>query len=270
MKTNEVVENMVVLSRELEGHLTEIEVKFLSCLPFLKAKGEILEIGSFMGKSTVILASAARAAGYPRIFACDPLLLSSPTDPQGVHPDELPRILRRNLENHNLLSFVKFYRKKSSELAVEWEDPIRVLWIDGDHTYSGATLDVSLFSPFLEPGGIVCLHDVLHGHEGPIRAFLERIVLSENFANCGCCGSIGYGQYVGNSKLREKQWDEKLRLYTQLSRLIPYIVRSSHNLARNKLAYKLFRAIVSHTDFNPSRWISKMNTWATNTVEIGC
>ncbi len=253
--------DMVNLSKGLSGHLKEREVRFLSCIPFISGKGEILEIGSFKGKSTIILASVAKAIGLKKIVACDPLLLSSPTDPTDADPDTLPAIFRKNLEDHNLSSFVEFHQMKSSDLAEQWDRPIKALWIDGDHTYEGATLDVDLFSRFLEPGGVICLHDVLHGHDGPIRAFMEKVVMSEKYINCGCCDSIGWGQYVGNLKISEKCWDEKFRLYTQLSRLVPYFTRMSLGFQINKTSYKLKRALVPHGEIHPSQWLQKMNSW---------
>jgi predicted O-methyltransferase YrrM len=254
--------DMVKLSRGLSGHLKEKEVRFLSCMPFISGKGEILEIGSFKGKSTIILASVAKAVGMKKIVACDPLLLSSPTDPTDADPDTLPEIFKKNLADHNLSSFVEFHQKKSFELAAEWNRPIKALWIDGDHTYEGASLDIDLFSKFLEPGGIICLHDVLHGHDGPIRAFMEKVVMSDRYINCGCCDSIGWGQYVWNSKISEQCWGEKLRLYKQLSRLLPYFIRMSHGFRINKTAYKLTRAMVPHGEIHPSQWIEKMNSWS--------
>jgi hypothetical protein len=259
----DIANKMIKLSNGLSGHLTEKEVRFLSCLPFLSAEGELLEIGSFKGKSTIILASAAKEAGMKQIVACDPLLLSSPTDPKDADPRELPEIFKKNLVDHNLLSFVEFHQKKSSELAAKWDRPIKGLWIDGDHTYAGATMDIDLFSQYLEPGGIICLHDVLHSHEGPIRAFIEKVILSEKYAECGCCGSIGWGQYIGGGKiLTEEIWRKKLRLYGQLSRLVPFCIKSNHAIPSNKLIYKIMRTLVPHREIHPAQWIEERNTWA--------
>jgi hypothetical protein len=259
---NVVSKNLVELSKNLHGHLTEKEARFLACLPFISITGEILEIGSFKGKSTIILGSAAKIAGMNRIVACDPLLLSSPTDPRDADRKTLPDIFKTNLTNHGLSSFVEFHQKMSSELAVEWKRLIKVLWIDGDHTYTGACMDVDLFSPFIAPGGIICLHDVLHGHDGPLRAFIERIVLSEKYADCGCCGSIGWGQYIGDGKLSEEVWNRKLSLYIKLSRLVPFVVKSTLAISNNKSIYKLKRALVPHGDINPSEWVKERNEYA--------
>ena len=46
------IHQILDLSTSLEGHLGKREVELLACLPFIKSQGEILEIGSFKGKST--------------------------------------------------------------------------------------------------------------------------------------------------------------------------------------------------------------------------
>ena len=156
------VSEMAALARQLEGHLIPKEAALLAVLPFLPMAGEILEIGSFKGKSTVILAKSVQAAGSSRMFACDPLSLPSETDPTEANREELPAIFRRNLLRHGVSDVVEVRQMKSADLAADWELPLRVLWIDGDHTYVGATQDVRLFQRHLVPVAVVCLHDVLH------------------------------------------------------------------------------------------------------------
>ena len=52
-----------------------------------------------------------------------------------------------------------------------------MLWIDGDHTYHGTKVDFDLFSKFLSNGAIIAFHDVLGNFEGPIRVFMEDVLL---------------------------------------------------------------------------------------------
>lgn len=42
---------------------------------------------------------------------------------------------------------------------VEWDKPIDLLWIDGNHTDEYVKNDIERFSPFVKPGGIICGHD---------------------------------------------------------------------------------------------------------------
>ena len=72
---------------------------------------------------------------------------------------------------------------------------IRLLWIDGDHTYAGCKEDFDLFSPFLADGGVVAFHDTLNTFEGPIRVFVEEVLRSDRFGACGFVHSISWGQF---------------------------------------------------------------------------
>lgn len=261
------VRAMVSLARQLEGHLSEREAGFLAVLPFLPVAGEILEIGSFKGKSTVILAKSVQAAGASRMFACDPLSLPSETDPTDAVRLELPEIFRQNLLRHGVSDMVQMQQMKSSDLAASWNRPLKLLWIDGDHTYAGASQDVLLFQQHLVPGAIVCLHDVLHGHEGPIRVFTEHVVLGDSFGDCGMCGSIGWGQYVGGAGVSKMQWKAKLSLYRKLTRLIPLSIRAKQGLRTSPRRYKILRSRVPHGKIDPSRWLAQRSQWRDKTLE---
>src|SRR6516164_2960178 len=66
----------------VEGYLSPNEIRFLALLAACPtAEGEILEIGSFKGKSTIALAKAAALSGRTKVVAVDPMTAPSPTDP---------------------------------------------------------------------------------------------------------------------------------------------------------------------------------------------
>ena len=64
------------------GFLSEREARFLALVAAAApARGAILEIGSFKGKSTVGLASIAARYSLGRVIAVDPFTAPSSTDP---------------------------------------------------------------------------------------------------------------------------------------------------------------------------------------------
>ncbi|MDQ2746112.1 MAG: hypothetical protein M3T96_02510, partial [Acidobacteriota bacterium] len=76
------VEKLLEEAATVEGFLSADEMRFLALIAACPtAAGDVLEIGSFKGKSTVILAKAAALAGDTRIYAVDPLTAPSATDP---------------------------------------------------------------------------------------------------------------------------------------------------------------------------------------------
>lgn len=195
----------------------EREVPFLAQLAaYPTSPGCVLEIGAFKGASTVVLSKAARAAGDECIWTVDPFTSPSETDPDLPGDSCYPEFLG-NLKKTGEEPFVRVFRGFSQDLARQWSQPIRVLWIDGDHTYRGARQDFDLFSPFLSDGAIVAFHDVLATQPGPCRVFAHEVLLSPEFGACGVSGSIGWAQHVKRPSVAAGYFPQKFKLYTTLS-----------------------------------------------------
>ena len=187
----------------IDGWVRKEELQFLfqaAALP--TTQGEVLEIGSFRGRSAVVLAKAAKMAGQDRVFACDPFPPRPAADPSAE--DTTYDDFIATLRDHKVTENVEVHRIASSELARIWDRPIRLLWIDGDHTYAGVKGDVDGFLSHLAPGAIIALHDVDHP-DWPAcgMCFLEDVLLSDRFGMCGICHSIGWAQFVGADGRRD-------------------------------------------------------------------
>ncbi len=241
--------------RVAPGFLTEREARFLAlaaaCTP---GQGVILEIGSFKGKSTVGLASIAARYHLGKVVAVDPHTAPSSTDPSLSGQASSFEDFRLTLARAGLMDHVEVHRRLSRELAIDWSRPIRLLWIDGDHTYPGAKQDLDLFAPHLAAGGVVALHDVLHNFAGPIRVFVEDVLGSDRYGPAGCCGSIGWAQYRpvdgGSARFR----DGRRALARRAARLIRLSELGRDLRGVAKLRYKLQRALVPHGDVDPEVW----------------
>jgi hypothetical protein len=244
--------------RAAAGFLTEREARFLAlaaaCAP---APGVILEIGSFKGKSTVGLASVATRYGLGPVVTVDPHSGPSVTDPDvgasGSSWDEF----RASLRAAGVERAVEAHRQYSRDLARGWTRPIRVLWIDGDHTYRGSKEDIDLFRSHLVPGAIVALHDVLHTFEGPVRVFAEELLDSDEFGPAGLCGSIGWAQYRPSDG---GAWrDARRALRRRIARLIPFVKNGREPVGLRKLRYKLWRGLVPHAAPFAAGWVRAVN-----------
>ncbi len=244
----------------VEGYLSPSEIRFLALLAAVPtATGEILEIGSFKGKSTIILAKAAALTDNEKVHAVDPMIAPSETDPD-LNEDEYSSFpaFQKNLERHGVTEQVDFHQDYSFELAKTWTKPLRLLWIDGDHTYKGTKLDFEGFAGHLEDGAIVAIHDVLHEFEGGIRVFMEDILLSENFGACGFVGSIAWSQFHKDKQKALRHREEKLRLYKRLSKLIPFVVFKNDLQGFEKKKYKLLRSRIPHGEMKLTEWLKKI------------
>ena len=145
--------SMVRLADGLVGFLSARDVRFLALVGALLPPelGEVLEIGSFRGKSTVILAKSIARAGGTGMSAVDPHDLPHYADAG----EDIAALFAQTLKDHGVRDMVEHHAMRSGDLAKAWERPLRLLWIDGDHSAEGARGDVLGFQDHVQPGGIV-------------------------------------------------------------------------------------------------------------------
>ncbi len=247
--------------RETPGYLTEREARFImAAIALAPADGANVEIGSFRGRSTVGLAYVARHYDLGPVIAIDPHTCPSPTDPVLREQETTFDEFLANLERAGVRDAVEPRRAYSCDVARDWRDPIRFLWIDGDHSYEGARADVRLFTPRLAPGAIVAMHDVLGTWEGTLRVFDQEVLASPDFGPAGFSGSIAWAQYrphAGRALTRRLQ---HVALALPLRRLIPIAARGKAEFGQEKLirlhgadkwAYKFWRTLIPHGLVDP-------------------
>ncbi|MGH9450692.1 MAG: class I SAM-dependent methyltransferase [Terriglobia bacterium] len=233
-------------ARPVQGYMGEREFRALALLAALSTHaaepGVIVEIGSFKGKSTIALAKVAGALTLGAVVSIDPHTAPSQTDPDlrgklSSFDEFLATLRAAGIEQQ-----VEVHRASSQDVAQGWARRIRLLWIDGDHTYLGAKQDLDLFLPHLGDGGLVAIHDVLHEFEGPVRVFVESILRSDAFGPAGFSGSIGWAQYRPRDGSRFR--DRRERLARRAARLIPLVAGGREVKGFSKLRYKFRRATV--------------------------
>ncbi len=250
---NETIEEALQLSRRVPGFLGDSEARFLgllaACTP---ASGVIVEIGSFKGKSTVLLASVAAHYALGPVVAIDPHTAPSVTDPKITPGSSTFEEFVGALRSAKVEDGVEIQRAYSRDAAKGWSRPIRLLWIDGDHTFEGAQEDFALFSPYLSKGAIVAMHDALHAYEGPIRVFVEQILRSDNFGPAGFVQSVAWGQYRPDDGAVFRKHREQLACRAE--RLLPFLAKARPFRGLTKLGYKLVRSRVPRGAISPAEW----------------
>lgn len=221
--------------------------------------GVIVEIGSFKGKSAVMLGKLAERFGLGPIVAIDPHnfnneeLSEHRSNPGATSFDEFVE----NVRSAGVSQFVETHRKFSTEVAKNWDRPIRLLWIDGDHSYEGAKADFDGFLPHLVPGGFVALHDALHPFPGPIRVFVEDILQSDSFGAAGFVNSIAWSQYRPQDGASFR--DEHASLEPVASKLLPLVANDEPLRGLRKMRYKLARSRVPRSLPTLNDWTRALN-----------
>ncbi len=248
-----VIEKAWQLTQRTAGFLGESEARFLgmlaACVP---ARGIIVEIGSFKGKSTVMLASVAAHYGLGPVVAIDPHTSPSTTDPGVAAGSSTFEEFLASVKAAGLAEYVETHRTFSRDVAKGWNRPIRLLWIDGDHTFRGAKEDFDLFTPHLVEDGVVALHDALNAFEGPVRVFVEEILRSDRFGAAGVVQSTAWGQ------LRPEDGKDyrnlRMRIERRARRMLPFVANGRRVQGITKMAYKLARSRVPRTAISAAEW----------------
>ncbi len=250
---------IVRLAEGVPGLITRREIEFLVLLGACPtAEGEILEIGSFKGRSTIVLSKAAALAGDGKVVAVDPMGRTASDDGRADGHPPWREAFDANLEAAGVAEKVEFHQSFSGEVAPSWGRGLRLLWIDGLHTYEGVKADFDGFAPHLADGAIIAMHDVLHLSPGPIRVFAEDVLLSDHFGASGLCGAIGWAQYRADPAATRRHAPAKTRLHRTLAGLIPYMEGGEVRGLR-KFAYKFRRCFVPHRRVNPGKWLRSVD-----------
>lgn len=170
------------------GYLENGQEKWLFETAFaLASPANIVEVGSFKGRSTCSLAFGCRGTDK-RVFAVDSFN-GNDTDfsARGFFNE-----FTTNLKRCGLSPYVEPMIGISHEIARAWTKPIHLLFIDGSHTYEDVLADFQGFFPHVVPGGIVALHDVCDSWPGPARLWHEAV--EPQLANTGSVYSLAYGR----------------------------------------------------------------------------
>jgi SAM-dependent methyltransferase len=181
---------VTVLPGDVEGWLTEAQAARLDrCARAVPDEGRIVEIGSFRGRSTIVLAQAA-AAGV-EIVAIDPHL-GSDRGPQEIAAqpelgEQDTQIFRANLERHGVLDRVRHVRMLSSQAPLE--DTIDALYVDGAHRFGPARDDLVRWGARVRRGGTMLVHDSFSSI-GVTLALLSCVTFSRRWRYVGRDGSL--------------------------------------------------------------------------------
>jgi MMP 1-O-methyltransferase len=187
------VERYIQLSAAVPGWCRGERAWGLSLASFLCPPGAtIVEIGTFLGSSSILLAGPRKLRGSGRVHVVDPFDGSGDEFSVPHYIDILNAVdesgeigLRAQFENHirhaGLIDWIEVHEKRAAEGAAQWNAPIDLLFLDGDQSLGGARQAYDCWAPFLKPGAVIALHnsgpgDIREGHDGHRRLVVEELV----------------------------------------------------------------------------------------------
>ena len=162
----------------VDGWLTEAQARTLYDTARAVAPGRVVEIGSHLGRSTIVLA----ASGAP-VTAVDPF----PDDWRYGRPDT-EALLRRHLAEAGVAAAVDVRVATSRAVRADWAEPVRMVYVDAKHDM-WSCLDDLRWSRFLEAGDVVLVHDAFSSL-GVTLAVLRDAATTDRHRYLGRTGSL--------------------------------------------------------------------------------
>ena len=166
----------------------------------------VIEIGSFIGYSTICLAQAIEdnQEDNGMVYAIDNFLphINNPNLPIDIeNPLELAEANVKKAGLEHRIEFIKGFSSEVAQDLLSSIDTIDLLMIDGDHTYKGALEDYNNYHSNVRKGGIIIFHDIFPrrcGWWGPriILDTLKRSVFKPNYEIFEFDTPEGYGLAV--------------------------------------------------------------------------
>jgi glycosyltransferase involved in cell wall biosynthesis/predicted O-methyltransferase YrrM len=155
----------------IHTHMTRSErLLLLELAKTLPNYPTIVEIGSYLGASTCFLAEGLlESEKEGKIFAVDTWTNIGMSEGNRETYEEFIN----NIQGYQ--SIITPLRGLSTEIVDDFDHEIDLLFIDGDHSYQGASSDLRKWLPKVKEGGIVICHDFSWA-EGVRKAVREYLV----------------------------------------------------------------------------------------------
>jgi hypothetical protein len=180
----------------IPGWLTFLEASALHRAANEAPPGNFVEIGSFCGRSSVVLAGALEARGSDgRLWCIDPF--SGAGEP-GIQQTGQQKLMRKlglarsriastyeafaaNLGRLGLARRVVTFAAFSQDALPVTHGDFALAFIDGWHNYENTFRDARLIRDRVTPGGFVLFHDYGPGCPGVVRAVEETFGADPRF-----------------------------------------------------------------------------------------
>lgn len=208
---------------------------------------QIVEIGSFRGRSTIVLAGAAPDG--VTIAAIDPHA-GNDRGPQQISGFEAEAaddhaVFNTNLAAAGVADRVHHVREFSDRAHDAVSGPITVLYVDGAHRYAPARSDIRTWGARVAPGGTMLIHDSFSS-VGVTLAIGSELMCSRRF------------RYIGRSRsLSEYRADLdgvwRSRVFNALRQLaqMPWFIK---NVALKMLMTLHLGGLVQRATGRPPEW----------------
>ncbi len=218
-----VVNQIEEMVRDVPGWSPQDQLVALFSLAYFSAvEGDIIELGSWCGRSATALGLAAKLTGGSIVHAIDlfpeksdwwqredgnysfAVTIGGQTIGAYEEPSVWPEPYERDIKplyekSHGILDLfqdamsrnglndiVRPFRGTMAMFAAAAPPDLRckLAFVDGDHSYDAVVEDIAAVERFLVPGAWICFDDAFSHYEGVNRAITDRIVNSGRYDHC--------------------------------------------------------------------------------------
>lgn len=189
--------------KNVDGWLLDAEAEALfNVSKNCKGRGEMVEIGSWKGKSTICLAKGSKQGSKKKIYAIDPHK-GSPEHKEKYGKIDTFEEFKKNIQNANVNNMVIPLIKTSEQIAKNFDKPVEFIFIDGAHDYKSVKLDFELWFPKVINKGVMAFHDSTC-FPGPKKVVKDLIYKSQNFRNVRFVDSTTFAEKVKQNTLKDR------------------------------------------------------------------
>ena len=198
-------------------------------------EGDIVEVGSWCGRSAVVLAAAAKASGSSRVHCVDlfperddwkqnadgTYSFQTLIDGKNYHGNQEQTVwkeafetqtskiyeshkgvfdcFRETIATRGMEDIVSAHHGDLASLFDKFGPGFkcRLAFLDGDHGYEAVCGDIKNIDKHLVPGGWICFDDAFSCYDGVDRAIRELIIANPDY---DCCQQLTRKLFVARKK----------------------------------------------------------------------
>ena len=158
-----------------KGSVRESELEILKKYAKL-SKNNIIEIGSFQGRTTIELCKHTKMGNDCDVYAVD--TWNGKKVDEGVFLDKKTFI--ENINKSGFINKVKIIHDSSKNVLKNWDLKIGLLFIDGNHSYKGVKEDINWVKHVID-GGYIIFHDYSPNYKDRVVKAVDELIKSKNY-----------------------------------------------------------------------------------------
>ena len=185
-------ESEALLSRGEQTLLYELAQK-------VPAGGTIVELGSWMGGSTVMLAAGSLSGPKAKVYAVDSFAIVGENFLEyalrivGKGPDYFAKF-QSNMQRAGVESLIEPIRSLTVPAAKDWSHPpIDLLFIDASHYYEDVARDFAAWAIHCAAGSCCVFHDYERVGMPGVKKFVDKAIARGLLTDVKFVDSIAYG-----------------------------------------------------------------------------